>query len=277
MKSVDSKVVDNLASRHGIADHGSGFAETISAPLPRKPRGREHDSASNPARAAITGGRFPIQSLLWRLYSVGPYKTTTDHPHGASSPSKKDRSIAVREPCRGINKLARWGAPSLKTDHGCGRAVTSAENGASHPRVILRGVGGCAGLELMSYSEKLQDPRWQRKRLEVLNRENFTCQSCGDKEHTLHVHHLAYKKNPWDVPLEDLECLCGWCHEQRTKWDKLIKRNRIPTRFLMILSTVLVDPSEDQITLFRNWKKFPAMAFAAARWQQLHGNKPTPP
>ena len=33
----------------------------------------------------------------------------------------------------------------------------------------------------MGYSEKLKDPRWQKKRLEILERDNFRCQYCGDK------------------------------------------------------------------------------------------------
>lgn len=64
------------------------------------------------------------------------------------------------------------------------------------------------------YKDKLLDPRWQRKRLEVLNRENWTCQYCGDKESILHVHHLCYSpnKNPWDVDEYALLCLCENCH-----------------------------------------------------------------
>lgn len=31
------------------------------------------------------------------------------------------------------------------------------------------------------YSQKLLDPRWQRKRLEILQRDDFTCQVCSDK------------------------------------------------------------------------------------------------
>ncbi len=66
----------------------------------------------------------------------------------------------------------------------------------------------------ISYSEKLLDPRWQKKRLEVFQRENFTCQFCGEKEKTLHVHHLCYSetRNPWDVDDYALMCLCTDCH-----------------------------------------------------------------
>lgn len=70
----------------------------------------------------------------------------------------------------------------------------------------------------MTYSEKLKDPRWQRKRLEILNRDDFTCQHCHDRTKTLHVHHLDYEygKEPWDYPDEYLITLCEVCHEEES-------------------------------------------------------------
>jgi len=65
---------------------------------------------------------------------------------------------------------------------------------------------------MTAYSEKLKNPKWQRKRLEVLNRDNFTCQHCRDTKTELHVHHLKYTKEPHDAPLEDLVTLCKICH-----------------------------------------------------------------
>jgi hypothetical protein len=65
------------------------------------------------------------------------------------------------------------------------------------------------------YYEKLKDPRWQKKRLEVFQRDEFTCQSCLDGENTLTVHHRYYDKNvePWDYPLKSLVTLCESCHQ----------------------------------------------------------------
>lgn len=64
----------------------------------------------------------------------------------------------------------------------------------------------------MTYAEKLLDPRWQRKRLEVLERENFACQLCGDTKTTLHVHHEEYSANPWETDSALLKCYCKHCH-----------------------------------------------------------------
>lgn len=67
---------------------------------------------------------------------------------------------------------------------------------------------------MKTYAAKLLDPRWQRKRLEVLSRDEFTCRHCSDKESTLHVHHLRYIKgrNPWDYDTQELLTLCEACH-----------------------------------------------------------------
>lgn len=65
----------------------------------------------------------------------------------------------------------------------------------------------------MKYSEKLKDPRWQRKRLEVLSRDNWKCINCGDDKSTLHVHHEKYKGEPWEIDNSKLKTVCYKCHE----------------------------------------------------------------
>lgn len=69
-----------------------------------------------------------------------------------------------------------------------------------------------------TYSEKLRDPRWQKVRLRVLERDDWHCQDCFDGESTLHVHHLYYEQNrdPWDYPLDAFVTLCESCHEVET-------------------------------------------------------------
>ncbi len=64
----------------------------------------------------------------------------------------------------------------------------------------------------MKYSEKLKDPRWQRKRLEILSRDNWKCTKCGDDKSTLHVHHEKYKGEPWEIDNSKLKTVCHVCH-----------------------------------------------------------------
>lgn len=68
------------------------------------------------------------------------------------------------------------------------------------------------------YSKKLRDPRWQKMRLQILERDEFTCTSCYNSEDTLHVHHRYYEagKDPWEYPAEALVTLCENCHEVET-------------------------------------------------------------
>lgn len=67
-----------------------------------------------------------------------------------------------------------------------------------------------------SYWELLKHPKWQAKRLEVMQRASFRCEWCGDDGTTLHVHHTYYDKGakPWEYPSADLLCLCERCHER---------------------------------------------------------------
>lgn len=68
-----------------------------------------------------------------------------------------------------------------------------------------------------SYSELLQDPRWQKKRLEIYNRDNWTCQMCGNgltDGVPLNIHHRVYHKGylPWEYKDSDLLTICEKCH-----------------------------------------------------------------
>jgi hypothetical protein len=67
-----------------------------------------------------------------------------------------------------------------------------------------------------TYAEKLESPKWQRKRLEIFSRDNWACKWCGNDKDHLHVHHLKYLSNrePWDYDDDNLITLCYKCHEQ---------------------------------------------------------------
>lgn len=73
-----------------------------------------------------------------------------------------------------------------------------------------------------SYSEKLKSPKWQKKRLEIFQRDNFTCQLCKSTERTLHVHHKEYEgyKDPWDYGNDKLITYCEDCHNLVEKYKR---------------------------------------------------------
>ncbi len=68
---------------------------------------------------------------------------------------------------------------------------------------------------MSEYSEKLKDPRWQKLRLEVMQRDRFRCVDCGRGDQHLNVHHPRYKRGlaPWEYPADELVTLCQDCHE----------------------------------------------------------------
>lgn len=70
---------------------------------------------------------------------------------------------------------------------------------------------------MSAYGDLLRDPRWQRKRLEVMARDEFACRWCKSEDKTLNVHHTYYLRGaaPWEYPNESLLTLCEDCHESR--------------------------------------------------------------
>lgn len=97
-----------------------------------------------------------------------------------------------------------------------------------------------------SYKDKLLDPRWQKMRLEVFQRENFTCQYCGDTKKTLHAHHISYHigGNPWDVDSSAIMCLCDDCHYIEHITNQLSEEGKILISALQCYS-MISDNKED--------------------------------
>ena len=73
---------------------------------------------------------------------------------------------------------------------------------------------------MTEYNEKLKDPRWQKRRVKVFERDDWCCVWCQDNSSTLHVHHYYYEKGkePWDYPLEAFLTLCEKCHGEERNW-----------------------------------------------------------
>lgn len=95
---------------------------------------------------------------------------------------------------------------------------------------------------MSDYSKKLKDPRWQKKRLEILNRDKFRCFLCDRKDLTLYVHHVRYTaKDPWDEDSKNLITLCENCHEYEQQnlddhfkeFGDFVKENGIPKRIII--------------------------------------------
>lgn len=70
---------------------------------------------------------------------------------------------------------------------------------------------------MKTYTEKLRDPRWQKKRLQVLEAATWRCEDCKCKDKPLEIHHCYYIRGlePWQYGGDLLMCLCETCHEFR--------------------------------------------------------------
>ncbi len=77
----------------------------------------------------------------------------------------------------------------------------------------------------MEYKDKLKTKEWQDRRREILVRDNFTCQKCGHRSRSNHVHHLVYIVGvlPWNHTDEYLITLCSDCHKSEHKDETKIK------------------------------------------------------
>ena len=70
----------------------------------------------------------------------------------------------------------------------------------------------------MAYKDDLKTGHWQKRKFEVVEKANWTCEDCGaGKEKQLQVHHTAYiaDKKIWEHGDAFLMCLCDTCHKSR--------------------------------------------------------------
>ncbi len=77
------------------------------------------------------------------------------------------------------------------------------------------------------YSELLKDPRWQKRKTEIMERDGMVCVFCdaGLGEKILQVHHKRYDygKMPWEYNDTVLETLCEDCHRKQDALRKKAK------------------------------------------------------
>ena len=107
----------------------------------------------------------------------------------------------------------------------------------------------------MAYSDLLKDPRWQKKRLEIFSRDEWTCLSCGREDETLHVHHLAYLKglDPWEYDNHFLVTYCEKCHETEHCIGSNIDENLID---IIKHNTILIKPLSQLCILLEKFPPF---------------------
>lgn len=104
-----------------------------------------------------------------------------------------------------------------------------------------------------SYSNKLLDPRWQRKASIVKERAANKCQDC-EKPGKLEAHHCYYlsmreKYEPWEYPLSAFRALCPDCHASREKAEIRMRA------FMADMTQTQMDTLRDGINSASYWFK----------------------
>lgn len=98
-----------------------------------------------------------------------------------------------------------------------GAARVAPEKAVFRPALPMSFLPGISEMQMtkLTYREQLLHPNWQRKRMEILQRDDFSCKLCCDKDSTLHVHHKQYAKGrmAWEYPNDELVTLCAECHD----------------------------------------------------------------
>lgn len=131
-------------------------------------------------------------------------------------------------------------------------ARVAPEKTAFRPVLPLQFLPGLNGTTMtkMTYGEQLKHPNWQRLRLERLQAAGWKCQTCADKDTTLHVHHRRYIKGrmAWEYPAENFAVLCEQCHGQAHEIDDQIRLllallpvEHVPRAFALLLGFFEVD------------------------------------
>ncbi len=96
----------------------------------------------------------------------------------------------------------------------------------------------------MTYQEQLKSPKWQKKRLQIMELKNFKCEICGSEEKQLNVHHRFYIKGrkAWEYDNDVFQVLCEDCHKEEHN-----KQNNteIPSNYKIIFNHILNLSNDD--------------------------------
>lgn len=96
-----------------------------------------------------------------------------------------------------------------------------------------------------SFTEQYKHPKWQKMRLKILERDEYTCRLCKSTEKQLHIHHLEYRrgKKVWEYSPDNFLTLCSFCHSELTD---VLTQTRLGMSDMMYVAALSV--------LLRLWK-----------------------
>lgn len=110
-----------------------------------------------------------------------------------------------------------------------------------------------------TYGEKLRHPLWQKKRLEIFDRDNWTCVSCNRNclrtGITAHVHHIKYlpQFEPWEYDNSFLATYCELCHNTEHLIGDQINESLVD---LVRQNKIFIKPVSQLAVLVEKWPEF---------------------
>lgn len=111
----------------------------------------------------------------------------------------------------------------------------------------------------MKYLDQLKSPKWQKKRLDILNIRGFKCEKCKSEDEQLHVHHRFYIANrkAWEYDNDVFQVLCHICHEIEHKKEDINKR--IDSKWIYLIAQIELltyDEYDNILSIIQSAKKF---------------------
>jgi hypothetical protein len=92
---------------------------------------------------------------------------------------------------------------------------------------------------------------YKKKRLEILERDDYICQSCNDVDSELHVHHITYFPDlqPWEYDNKYLITVCDNCHKEIHSYKK-------ENRYIVDIFSMNVDFSKEMNVILNTMLDF---------------------
>lgn len=111
----------------------------------------------------------------------------------------------------------------------------------------------------MAYTDQLAHPSWQKRRLQIFERDKWPCQAsdCRSTTKFLNVHHIEYfdNKKAWEYPDELLITLCQDCHEKENNRGSLEKilSNTLKSKGFLVCDLVALSVRLERDEVFRDF------------------------
>ena len=125
----------------------------------------------------------------------------------------------------------------------------------------------------MTYAQQLRHPKWEQRRLQVIEKAGSRCECCGNfgindgetSEVRFEIHHGYYTPGlmAWEYPDDVLYCLCPECHKdvqesmERAQYELAKRQLKLRMIIRDLINNYEIRPDRtDSINHFHQTRKF---------------------